>query len=231
MNKIKSVTYLMISIVLLTVGGCSEMNSLHQPYLDEGEYVYCAKIDSFHVRPGNNREQLDFYFSAQRIVKGVIFWNQKSDSVVVSFPVPSGAVFEVLLPELPEGDYTFELVTYDKFGNISLPMEIIGKVYGNDYTSSLLNRTLEVSTEKDEEAEGMKTILKWGDAENTYGTLLKYTTINDKEVEMTIPEGEKETILTDNKPGSTFSYSTVYKPTKLAIDLFYAKYKSVDFPK
>lgn len=229
MYKIKSATYLIISIVLLTAGGCSDMNSLHQSYLDEGEYIYAPKIDSCHVRPGNNREQLDLYFSTQRIVKGVIYWNQKNDSSIVSFPALNKEVFEVILPEMPEGDYTFELITYDKFGNSSLPLEIIGKVYGDDYIASLLNRSVEVSTEVNEEGV-IKTILKWGDAENTYGTHLKYTTIDDNEVEKIIPEEEQETILTDNKPGSTFSYSTAYKPTKLAIDLFYAYYKSVNFP-
>ena len=32
--------------IVLGLQGCSEMNDLHQPYLDEGEYIYAEKVDT-----------------------------------------------------------------------------------------------------------------------------------------------------------------------------------------
>ena len=58
--------YLWIVLISFLVS-CSDMNDLHQPYLDQGEHIYAAKVDAVVVRPGNERIQLDLFYTAQRI--------------------------------------------------------------------------------------------------------------------------------------------------------------------
>ena len=58
--------YLWIVLISFLVS-CSDMNDLHQPYLEQGEHIYAAKVDAVVVRPGNERIQLDLFYTAQRI--------------------------------------------------------------------------------------------------------------------------------------------------------------------
>lgn len=45
--------YLWIVLISFLVS-CSDMNDLHQPYLDQGEHIYAAKVDAVVVRPEMN---------------------------------------------------------------------------------------------------------------------------------------------------------------------------------
>ena len=46
---------------------CSKMNDLHQKYLDEGEIIYGAKVDSVGMNSGKERAEFALYMTAQRI--------------------------------------------------------------------------------------------------------------------------------------------------------------------
>ena len=220
---------LMIASILLILCSCSKMNSLHQGYLDEGEVIYAARIDSFDVRPGNNRQQIDLHYSAQRIERGVISWSDGKDSILFDIPPVSGDYYSVLIPEIKEGDYTYKLVTYDKYENSSLPTEITGHVYGDSYKNSLINkRILKVSIEQEEGKD--ITVIEWGVSENSVHIELKYKNIQGKNITLTIPTEDKFTRISDNVKGAEFVYSTFYRPTELAIDFFQSEYKTMNFP-
>lgn len=109
------------------LSSCSKMNDLHQPYLDKGEKVYAAKVDSVKAFIGVDSQVLDIYLPSQRVAKGLITWNLGADSL--EFDVPeSGNLKTVTITGLSEGNYTYEIYTYDKFGNISLPFELTSNV-------------------------------------------------------------------------------------------------------
>ena len=63
--------YLWIVLISFLVS-CSDMNDLHQPYLDQGEHIYAAKVDAVVVRPGNERIQLDRSIQ-HNVLKSVLF--------------------------------------------------------------------------------------------------------------------------------------------------------------
>jgi hypothetical protein len=71
-----------IGIVLLAVMliACSDMNDLHQPYLDRGEIIYAAKADSIAPHSGKNRLELEVFIGSQRIKTVRFFWNDYRDS-------------------------------------------------------------------------------------------------------------------------------------------------------
>ena len=228
MKQNNSILLAIVSIFLI-LSSCSEMNSLHQEYIDEGEMIYAARIDSFDVCPGNNRQQINLHYSAQRIERGVIFWSDGKDSISFDIPPVSGTYYSVLIPEIKEGDYTYKLVTYDKYENSSLPTEITGHVYGDAYKSSLINkRVLSVSTEEEEGKD--ITVIKWGISENSVHVELKYKNTQGKEITLTIPTEDTFTRISDNVKGAEFVYSTFYRPTELAIDIFQSEYKTMKFP-
>ena len=110
--------YLWIVLISFLVS-CSDMNDLHQPYLDQGEHIYAAKVDAVVVRPGNERIQLDLFYTAQRIKECVIYWNVRQNSLVKELPASGVNGVPVLLEDMPEGTYSFEIVTKDLYGNES----------------------------------------------------------------------------------------------------------------
>ena len=188
--------YLWIVLISFLVS-CSDMNDLHQPYLDQGEHIYAAKVDAVVVRPGNERIQLDLFYTAQRIKECVIYWNVRQNSLVKELPASGVNGVPVLLEDMPEGTYSFEIVTKDLYGNESL-------VVDSSITKS-----------------GEQTIITWRNVEFATEIEFTYETATEGEKTIMIPVTiDGKTILTDNKPGGAFHYVTWYRPTEYAIDDF-----------
>lgn len=212
-----SIKYIVCLFVIpMALGGCDGMNDLHQKYLDMGEKVYAAQPDSVFVRPGNSRLRLDIYFTAQRIEKGVIFWNQGKDSTV--FHISARPLFQLDMPNMQEGDYTYRLLMYDKFGNKSLPIEVVGKVYGENYIDGLINRGIYETYRS-----GNTATIAWKEVDFCAGVEVTYLDSKGETIVLIVPSGEDNTIIPDFKAGSTFSYVTLYRPQPDAIDVFRVK--------
>src|SRR3546814_6296506 len=82
--------------------------------------------------------------------------------------------FYVVVPDLPEGAYTFDVKTRDNFGHRSLYLTGFGNSYGDFYRNSLVNRRVR-SLELTESG----AIINWFSAiEGLTWTDIKYTTDN-----------------------------------------------------
>ena len=71
----------------------------------------------------------------------VIYWNQKQNSIDYHVGNQTGQ-FDVMIEGLEEDDYVFQVITKDKYGNTSLPVECVGKVLGENYKAGLVNRRI-----------------------------------------------------------------------------------------
>ncbi len=216
----KHIAILSLSILLyLMLQSCSKMNDLHDQYLEEGEVIYAAKVDSVEAVPGKNRILLNSLIQSQRIETVRIFWNDYADSAGVQVSNQTG-IFPKLLEDLEEKSYIFQLVSIDKFGNESLPFEVDGTVYGDNFQSSLSNRVMTKATV----VNGEMTI-DWSGAVD-YGIFctLAYQNQEGEQVTKEVPVSEPETILTDW--GSDLTYNTAFVPEAGAIDTFYTDYKT-----
>lgn len=215
MKKIINYNYLWI-LSLAFLSACSDMNELHQPYLDMGEHIYAAKINSAVARSGNKRIQLDLFYTAQRIKKCCIYWNVRQDSLELDLPASGKDGIPVIFKDLAEGTYSFEVVTLDKDGNRSLPVEATGRAYGSNYEGSLSN----IKIASIDRVEAVTTIL-WKNIEFATEIEFTYDTTAGKKNTIKIPIviGTK-TLLTDALPEGSYSYTTYFKPTVDAIDSF-----------
>ncbi len=212
-----------IAIITFISFSCSKMNDLHQEYLDEGEIIYAAKVDSVAPHAGNKRIQLEMFIVSQRIEKLRIFWNDKNDSSDVEVANQVGTK-TILLDNLMEKSYIFQLVSFDKFGNPSLPYEVTGKVYGPNFQSTLTNRVIKSKTP----VVAGKTTITWsGTVDKGVRCDLTYVNLNDITVDRKVPMSELSTVITDFK--SDMKYRTLFLPEPTAIDTFYTDYKSVVF--
>ncbi len=219
----KFINLYVIFAILLTVFiySCSQMNDLHQEYLDEGEYIYAAKVDSVASKAGKKRIKLEMFILSQRIEVVRIFWGNYRDSIDVEIGQQTGSV-EKLIQNLEEKAYIFQLVSIDKYGNKSLPFEVTGNVYGEQFQSSIFNRGI-----------ASKTILVDGKMTITWSTAqdkairceLEYVNLSGEQVVRKVPVTEMTTVLADLASG--LRYRTLFLPEAAAIDTFYTNYVTV----
>ena len=79
-----------------------------------------------HPSMGNGRVKMELFINAQRIEKLRIYWNAYTDSIDFNVGGQVGE-FSLMIENLPEREYLFQIVSFDKYGNRSLPFEATGR--------------------------------------------------------------------------------------------------------
>lgn len=192
----------------------------------DGKRIYISKIDSIKLYPGQNRLKMTLFISNPDIVNAKIFWNKRINSIDVPVNRITGSKnFSIIIDQLEEGEYPFEIIAYDIKGNTTAPISIVSKIYGLQYIQSLLSESI-----KDIRYENGETSVFWGDAgQGAKFTEVSYTDQTDAIRTINIPTTEVLSKLANFKPGTletTFKYRTLYKPDPLAIDSFYSDYQT-----
>lgn len=83
MMKTKIYTALITLAVLGMCLSCTDINHLHEPYLERGEQIYLGKIDSVHMYAGKNRIEAGLWFSDVRAKNLVVKYNGETDSICI----------------------------------------------------------------------------------------------------------------------------------------------------
>lgn len=217
-------------LVAIGMVGCSKMNATYHDFWKDGEKVYPASPDSIRVFSGNNRIKMMFTIAGgTSITRAKIYWNNQTDSLEVPIQQNEKSsidTVEVMLKNLREGFYSFNIYTYDDQGNRSVVVNAIGNSYGDDYTSSLLGRLIENASYSNDTA----TIL-WGDPadKTSIGTEILYkNTVGDSE-QLFVPAMADTTFITDMAftSGDVILSRTLYVPDSTCIDTFYTAYDTV----
>jgi hypothetical protein len=194
------------------------MNDLHQKYLDEGEIIYAAKVDSVAPGAGKGRIQFEMFIRAQRIETVRIFWNDYADSVDVQVGNQTGAM-KKLIENMAEKGYIFQFVSFDKYGHKSLPFEVTGSVYGDRFQSILSNRVINSKTT----LVGGEITITWGGAvDKGIRCDLVYTNVTGAQITRKVPMSEATTVLSDL--ATDLKYRTLFLPEATAIDTFYTDF-------
>lgn len=237
-HYIKTCLFLVFGCVVFS--SCDKMEDGYLKYAEGGEIVYIGKADSVKTFSGKNRIKLSWLLiSDPKISKCKVYWNDRLDSTIIDVVRSKGVdTVKVIIDNLAEQSYNFEVYTFDNAGRSSVKVETSGKVYGNRYAGSIFNRTLKsVAFSVD------KANIEWyAAAADAIAVEIKYT---DKfGVERTV---RQEPILNPNNPrdapsipvlvslpdfkkGNSFQYRTLYKPALSAIDIFYTAYDIVVVP-
>ena len=219
--KISNLYIICIALLAFFTQSCTKMNDLHQPYLDAGEVIYAAKVDSVASRAGKGRIELEMFILAQRIDKVRIYWNDYKDSVDVQNDNRTDSI-ATIIGNLAEKGYIFKYVSFDKFGHQSLPFEVTGNVYGDRFQSTLSNRVIKSITTLNN---GKLTIIWSGAVDKGVRCDLVYKNTAGVIVTKKVPMTQTSTILTDM--ASDLKYQTLFLPEKMAIDTFYTDFKII----
>lgn len=219
---------ILISFIVIVVSliGCKDMEDTYHEFVADGEKIYIGKADSIIVRGGENRAEISWLLiSDPKVSSYKIYWNSRQDSVENSvIKTDNVDTVRVLLDNISEGTHHFEIITYDKYGNSSVPAQANGVVYGSKYQSSLLNRTY-LNFERDKK----NLVINWMPAETTLaGVELEYVDIDGKTVTRMIPAIIETYSLPNFPVDGSFRYRSLFLPDPFAVDTFKTSYVVTD---
>lgn len=223
-----------ITVLAVILIACSDMSELYQPYLDRGEVIYAAKVDSVVAHPGRNRIQFDLFVESQRIKTVRIFWNDYKElsSGLIKYrdssdvAIEGKGIFKKMLDNMDEKIYVFKLVSFDEFGNESLPTELSAYVYGSKYQAQLISRSLRSTVIR----MNGDVKISWGIADGAYASEVRYTDVSGNIKTQSFPIDETTSIITDLKINTGYEFRTVYKPDTTGIDSFFTDYETAEPP-
>ncbi|MDP9076155.1 MAG: hypothetical protein M3O71_01925 [Bacteroidota bacterium] len=228
----KSLTYpalIFISCMAIFFAACTKEDA-YKNYEKGGELTYPGRADSVFFHSGNLRAQLSIVLGNDPLVtKAKVYWNNRQDST--ELPVkyfPGNDTVNLVIPNLKEGNYNFEIYTYDKLNHRSVVVNVGGFVYGSTYLGSLANRNLKSLSPA---PDGSALELTWGTpAIGEIGIQLKYSDNSGAPKSFFVPLSQTTTTLANYKYGSTLMYRSLFKPDSASVDTFSSPYTSVTLP-
>lgn len=223
------ITFILGSILLLS--SCSDMDEYRDKYTDGDEIRYAGKPVGVAALSGYERIGIEYQLGPDvTLVKTVIYWSNRSDSVIVDLKDKLDSdIVQIIIENLPEGSYSFELVNYDYFGNHSVSEYVVGRSYGSRYNSILMPRPINDCTPIN--FQGDVQMVFSDPITNSVGVEISY-----------ISEGSEVTVYMENEARDNkiiinkcdiempILYRTMYKPDVASIDTFYTQWDEIYAP-
>ena len=206
---------LFLTGIILGLLSCKSPDSLHNKYLVPNGLNYPAKAMDAVLYPGKNRVKIAWHNGTKRsTVKARISWHNETESIEMDIDPQAEEISRIIEP-LTEDTYSFMIRTYDAEGNVSVPVEVTGNVYGDLYESTLQPRHMALTSFSD------RLVLKWAAPDRgTVKTILNYTSSSNVMVALEILLDETQTILTDYKENGLYYTETWYLPEPGMLDEF-----------
>lgn len=214
-----------ICCILFAVFSCEGEIDPVKEFTNGEEIRYPGKPLDMEYFAGRERLEIRFKLSPDpNIEKAIVYWDMKTKSVEIAIDRSQlvDNVVTKIIDNLPENIYSFETRTVDKFGNYSIPENLIAKTYGKRYESFLSSRQVTGSEYVNFDG-GIRVI--WGDSIlSSRGVELSYTTLENKTVNVFVENKEDKTTLSDVDKTKPLKFRTVFYPEENAIDAFYTSY-------
>ncbi|HHU96357.1 MAG TPA: hypothetical protein GXX67_03720 [Petrimonas sp.] len=222
MKTINKLLLIILSVSVLY--SCEDFMDIHKDFIEGGEIIYAPKPDSVSFIAGKNRIQFrGWMYNAVNVKTLNILWNSGADSVSVPVSFNTGMdSIQVILPNMPEKSYTFNIYSVDNFGHRSLAVTDFGSSYGEFYESSLSNRRVKSLGLTDKEG-----TIEWFSApEGLVFNEIRYLQNNGETTIVRMPADEYVTVL-DPSPAanSEFEHRSLYIPEEESVDTFYTEWE------
>lgn len=204
----------------IIIASCSKMDAYKERFQKGKELSYPGILDSAQILPGNKRVMLTgLFLSDPKIVKYRIYWNGGLDSMDKSIIRSAGIdTVRQIISNLPEGNSSFGVRTFDIEGNESILVSVSGNIYGDNYQSGIINRGYTSATE----ISPSELAIEWLSVDpSLILTQLTYTATDNSIKQFTIFNAKAHIdTLSDYKPGTNVLVQSRYLPEPIAIDTF-----------
>lgn len=223
-NSVKIIILLFLSIV--GIYSCSDADE-YLKYTEGGEVLYTGTLDSLKILPGKNRVKVEALIIGDPKISDIkIYWSNNKKSISIPVTRTQGVdTVSYIIEDLEENIYNFEIRTFDKDGNSSIPKYTSSEVFGERYQESLFNRPI-VSNVLIES----NLIVNFADMDlssGVFGLELDYTSDTDELKTAFVSIDSTSVSIPNYKNGSAYKYRSVFIPDELAIDTFHAEYTVV----
>lgn len=226
MKRIYSLVVFVISVLFFT--SCDDFMDVHKEYIEGGEIIYAPKPDSVNFIAGEGRILFNCRtYNAPNVRSVDVYWNDRLDSLIIPVELSTGYdSISVILDNMEEKSYTFNIQTTDNFGHKSLFVTSFGTSYGDTYRATLNDRGIKSLSLSDKEG-----IIEWYSAPlHLVRNEIRYIKTDGSQTTVKISSIDNLAKLPDVKPGSTFEYRSLYIPEEVAIDTFATAWKEYETP-
>lgn len=218
----KKIVYYIVSVAAcFFFCDCTGIDETYKEFLEDSDVLYPGKVDSVKVATGKERIKFNMLLSSDPKVKKVrIYWNDKLDYIDTEvIPEEIGTRKDILIPKINEGEHTFFIYTYDAHEQVSVPTEVVTKVYGERFQQKLSNRSIQSSARYI----GNDVEITWDAVNVSYAdvtTEVTYEKNDGSKVTVNVASNESKTILSDYNPENPFTYKTYILPDSSCMDRF-----------
>ena len=208
------VFFVLVSFSSLFFTSCTGMNDIIQEYLDRGEINYIGKTDSIYTVGGKERVTFKWLVNSDpRIEKFVVEWLEGEEKHTYETEVDRSAVddkgYVVHHMDMPgvEGTFIFKTYHTGELGYQSIPSEVTGTVYADNYASKLKVRGVQkINLFMD------KAIITWEQAESSLGEKVEYIDNDGNKKVVKVNTLDTNTELPNAKAGSTITIYSIFVP-------------------
>ncbi|MDI9605909.1 MAG: DUF4998 domain-containing protein [Bacteroidota bacterium] len=234
-QTIKTLTLTALALVMLigVFPSCDDMNDIQSEYADRDERVYLGKVDSLKAFPGFGRAKITWYITADpKIEQTVIYWNQRSDSLVKNVSRSSSGVMKdsIIIENLPEGSTFLEFRNKNSKGEYSLYTSVTATAWGGNFAKGLRARRLTTTIFNYQESEFALEFTPAAQGDSVVYSELYYTDNQGVKKSMRIEREVNDTVLTNFADGAEFHFRNIFFLPQ-GMDTVYGDYQAVKAPK
>ena len=221
MKRIYCLAVFVASVLSFT--SCDDFMDVHKEYIEGGEIIYAPKPDTINFIAGKGRILFNCRtYNAPNVRSIDIYWNDGLDSLIVPVELKTGYdSISVILDNMEEKSYTFDVRTTDNFGHKSLYLTDFGTSYGEIYQSRLSDRRIKTVSLSDKGG----TVIWFFVPNNLISSEIRYTKNDGSQSVAITPSTKNEVLLPDIKPDSSIEYRSLFIPEAEAIDTFATSWK------
>ena len=211
--------YFAALLMLAAMVSCGKQDDVYKEFIVEGGRVYPAKVRDLESVSGFQRVILEWTKPFDPSLKTAkVFWDNYSKSMDLNYAdFPDGNV-SVVISDLEDRSYTFDVVNYDAKGNQSLAEEISVTPFGTNWLISHTERSVVSSRMDGTDAK----IVMTKSTKDMVATKFRYQTADGRTVESDylLPE-DVEFTLPEALKGKRFDFKSAYLPSS-GIDTVWA---------
>ena len=207
---------LYISLIAALVGSftsCKDQDDIYKQWVVPGGSVYPEKANGLKAKLGYKRVQLKWAAPKDpSVAKAVITWDNGDQTKELDYSSFAGQdSITLVIDQLKEQSYTFNIVNYDKDGNKSMQSENTASPYGDIWLSTHAERTIKSAEMKGADA---NVSLDFGTNEMV-ATKFRYLNADGEwVVTEPVPSAQASTVFANAKGGVRYQYSSGYCPAE-----------------
>lgn len=212
------------------MSSCKKLDFNYRQFIGEGEITYVGKADSLKMRGGNHRAELSWLLVADpKVTTYKIYWDSRQDSAVGSLTKTDDVdTVRLILEDLEEKVYEFEVFLLDNEGNSSVSSSVIGQVWGDRYRESLVNRVFRTPTV----LPGNELEIQWSRVEDALlHSEVRFKDEDNQTVTHIVSRDVSVDTIRGFPAGNSFEVRSAFKPASTSIDTFYTDFETYTTPK